>query len=607
MTKKTLENSNGNVNKLQGEYLSSNLNQVWTVDITTINKKYYWFFIVDLASRRIVHYDVAEHDYTAAEAVYCLTKALTKEYEVKPHRPVEFVHTDSGSIFVSKEWKEFLLANKIFPSSSNSTLHQNQVSERFNRTFKTILREKLNKMLNKANNKTSTFQLLGAATKYNFGNVQKLTDELILYYNSEKGHNHLNHLPPDTWANRARQLPEQKYLFKEKENLCFADIKNPLLELASEDLLDRIEIAKETSAEKLGYEDLKKKEGREIMKNLIDLESKAIIPFVPLSKNDNSEEAKIIREYKNNVGSLELITQVNEKQIDLSTLDSSTRKMYDRISEDTNAWKETDVKYLETIILQNQILLLNIEELKEKTNKLKLQNEELLDINYYLRETAEKAEAEKELALARKEKRKKARKLPRRDYISINEFYDIVFKYIYRCEDSRYILSRNRVAYFLMYFTGLRVSNLLLLTVRNIRELMYDKVGRTVPMIKGGKPNQLVSLGEDAQKVFSENFYDDICLILKDKDDNYPAFTSEKTPLHALHRVTFTQDLNDTLKYASGELHKKISCHSFRITFITEGLEQNIPIQVMKDVVGHKNIQTTELYNRHNLNNADFF
>jgi hypothetical protein len=53
--------------------------------------------------------------------------------------------------------------------------------------------------------------------------------------------------------------------------------------------------------------------------------------------------------------------------------------------------------------LQNQILLSNLEELKEefqeKTNELNLQNEELLDMNHYLVETAQKAEETQRLIL----------------------------------------------------------------------------------------------------------------------------------------------------------------------------------------------------------------
>lgn len=129
------KDSKGNENKLQGGYLSSKLNHVWTIDITTIKQRYYWFFIVDLASRKVIYHEVREQDYTASAAIYCLSQALKKENSVQPYRPVELVHTDSAQIFVQKEWKDFLEANKIKPSSSNSTLHQNQVSERFNLTF----------------------------------------------------------------------------------------------------------------------------------------------------------------------------------------------------------------------------------------------------------------------------------------------------------------------------------------------------------------------------------------------------------------------------------------------------------------------------------------
>jgi len=87
--------------------LSSSLNQVWTIDITSIQQKYYFFFIMDLASRRIVYYDVSNHDYTSAEAIHIFEKALLLETRVKPHRPLLYVDTDSEGIFFSKDWSEF--------------------------------------------------------------------------------------------------------------------------------------------------------------------------------------------------------------------------------------------------------------------------------------------------------------------------------------------------------------------------------------------------------------------------------------------------------------------------------------------------------------------
>jgi hypothetical protein len=102
-----INDRNLEVNKLQGEYLSSKLNQVWTMDITSIKLKYYFLFIMDLASRRIVYHDVSQHDYTSDEIIYVFEKALKLEGMVEPPRPVEYVHTDSAGIFLSVEWKEF--------------------------------------------------------------------------------------------------------------------------------------------------------------------------------------------------------------------------------------------------------------------------------------------------------------------------------------------------------------------------------------------------------------------------------------------------------------------------------------------------------------------
>jgi transposase InsO family protein len=199
-----MNNRNTEVNKLQGEYLSANLNEVWTIDITTIKRKYYWFFVIDLASRRIVYYEVSEHDFTSIEAVHILQMAINLEQSIYPQKQISIVHTDSGGIFKSVEWKECLAANNILMSSSDSKTNQNQVSERLNRTFKKILRDKLNKQLKKPNNKTSTFHLILEATKYNFSNVIELTKEIVLYYNTQKPHDHLNGLTPDAWAHQAR-------------------------------------------------------------------------------------------------------------------------------------------------------------------------------------------------------------------------------------------------------------------------------------------------------------------------------------------------------------------------------------------------------------------
>jgi hypothetical protein len=44
----------------------------------------------------------------------------------------------------------------------------------------------------------------------------------------------------------------------------------------------------------------------------------SMVPFLPLSRNDNSKEARMIKKFKYNVGNLKLIESVEEKRIDLS-------------------------------------------------------------------------------------------------------------------------------------------------------------------------------------------------------------------------------------------------------------------------------------------------
>lgn len=380
------------VNKLQGEYLSSSLNHTWTIDITTIKTKFYWFFILDLASRRVVAYNCSNHDYTTIQAIDIFEKALLLETTVKPSRPVQSVHTDSAGIFLAKDWKQFLEVNQIKPSSAGSKTMQNQVSERFNRTFKEILRKFLNQRLNKPNNKTSTFQLIVEYTKFNFEKLQVLTDEIILYYNTERPHQHLNHLTPDNWALEARNTPDHKFILKEKES--FDQSGSMVLATKEiEPLINKDQIHQTNPIDFLTRYD--------------------IIPFVPLSKNDNSMQAKVIREYKNNIDVLNLRESVAQNKIDLSTIDVLTKKTFEDLSQKNENW-ERNVKYLETLVLQNQVLLYNLEELKNTTQHLKDQNDELLLMNQYLVQKAHELEEKERLVLERKTKRQSARKLERR-------------------------------------------------------------------------------------------------------------------------------------------------------------------------------------------------
>lgn len=66
---------------------------------------------------------------------------------------------------------------------------------------------------------------------------------------------------------------------------------------------------------------------------------------------------------------------------------------------------------------------------------------------------------------------------------------------------------------------------------------MYNDVGAEIPMQKRGRPNQLISLGEDARNFLIDVFYNDLSRIWKNKNKQAAVFFEEGKET-SLNRVT---------------------------------------------------------------------
>lgn len=116
---------------------------------------------------------------------------------------------------------------------------------------------------------------------------------------------------------------------------------------------------------------------------------------------------------------------------------------------------------------------------------------------------------------------------------------------------------------------------------------------------------QTVTLGEDARNLLVDVFYDDVITILKNKSKQAAVFTQQGQEV-PLSREHWTKDLNSISHIASVQLNKKLTSHSFRITFATDGLKNQIPLLQMKSMLSHKSVSTTQHYVRHELSKPNF-
>lgn len=212
----------------------------------------------------------------------------------------------------------------------------------------------------------------------------------------------------------------------------------------------------------------------------------------------------------------------------------------------------------------------------------------------FLHQQALAFQQEKEKKEALKLKKQLAKKLPLRDTISPDEFHSILQK----VQGKGYVKNRKLFAFVLLYLTGLRVSNLLLLNKRHITELI-TKGATNISLIKGGAKRFNLILSNKGKNMLM-NYKENFLSICKQKEDNDPVFTTVVNLKEPIRRDNFDKELNLILKQASLELKKNIRTHSFRATLITE-LLKNTSIDDVKEVVGHTSIASTLEYKRSRL------
>lgn len=136
----------------------------------------------------------------------------------------------------------------------------------------------------------------------------------------------------------------------------------------------------------------------------------------------------------------------------------------------------------------------------------------------------------------------------------------------------------------LLYFLGPRVNEILAL---NVSQLGYDKGHRTLPLRRKGGRVQAVPVPPMA--------LDALTTYLDGRTDG-PLFTTATGRRWSEPEVW--KHLRVLARRADLPQANTIKPHALRHGFITDGLDEGVPLHEMQDAAGHRDPRTTQRYNR---------
>lgn len=193
--------------------------------------------------------------------------------------------------------------------------------------------------------------------------------------------------------------------------------------------------------------------------------------------------------------------------------------------------------------------------------------------------------------LTPKPKRSARAELPLRDPAS-DSVYDYLMALKRTKSFTRYVWARNRIAITLLRFLGLRASDVALVTLQDIEsglrhgsfQVLQPKTGkyRVVVFTQSAK-QMLAKLNIEIKTVFGDYY-------------NKPLASPQKSRKQ-IGKDEWVRSINRFIEPAILEFNLILTSHSFRINYVTKLLGQ-VPLQRVKTIVGHKDIRTTERYDR---------
>lgn len=145
---------------------------------------------------------------------------------------------------------------------------------------------------------------------------------------------------------------------------------------------------------------------------------------------------------------------------------------------------------------------------------------------------------------------------------------------------------RNKAMLEILYATGMRISEMLNLTMSN-----YNPISADVKVMGKGKKERLIPLSDITIKYLDLYIKEYRTYLLKDKISDYIFINYNGK---RMSRQGFTKILKEIVDKSG--IKKEISPHVLRHSFATHLLNNGADLRIIQELLGHENISTTEIY-----------